>query len=388
MPRRSDNAMLWASMADDSGASLEAAIDDDPDDPAAYSVYGDWLQRRGELRGELIALSLAAEAQRAAEPRKKPPAQLALGKLLKKHAAALLGPLARLVPDPGDPSAPPFIWRHGYIGRAELVGSPERPAAPIVQELLRHPSGRFLRELIVTSDGEGPALASILEESAPRSLRELELHALVDLGDLGALWGALARLHRLSLTGRRFELGELELPELRRARLAAAELSGSCVRALARAPLPHLERLELRFGGRGDDLATFDDLRPLLRRADLPALTHLKLRRAPYAGSIVRELVDAPLAQSLVVLDLSHGSLNPADIEVLVQHKQRFAQLRELWLPLSRLREQDRRRAMEMAKNVISDARGPQDHLDDEVYEYELRTRAPGTRRALPPGRP
>jgi uncharacterized protein (TIGR02996 family) len=375
-------------MEDNSGASLESAIDDDPDDPAAYSVYGDWLQRRGDLRGELIALSLAAEAQRAADPRRKSPAQLALGKLLKKHAAALLGSLARVVPDPGDPTTPPVIWRHGFIARVDLAEAPASPATPIVRDLLQHPSGRFLRELIVKTEGEGPAILELLEASAPRSLRELELHALVDLGDLGALWEPLARLHRLGLIGRRFELGELHLPELRRARFAAAELSGSCVRAIARAPFPHLERLELRFGGRGADLATFDDLRPLLQRTDLPALTHLKLKRAPYAGSIVRALVNAPLAQNLVVLDLSHGSLNPADIEVLVQHKHRFAQLRELWLPLSRLRDQDRRRAMEMAKNVISDARGPQDHLDDEVYEYELRTRTAVTRLALPPGRP
>jgi uncharacterized protein (TIGR02996 family) len=362
-------------MADDSAAALEAAIDDDPDDPAAYSVYGDWLQRRGDVRGELIALFLAAEAQHAAAPRRKPPAQAALGKLLAKHAAALLGPLARLVPDPADPAAPPFVWRRGYIARAELSAAAGRPVAPIVRELLRHPSGRFLRELIVKADGEAPELLELLEASGPRSLRELEVHGLVDLGDLGGLWGPLERLHRLSLTGRRLELGELRLPALQRVRLAAAELSSTCVRAIVRAPFPRLERLELRFGGRGADLATFEDLQPLLHRTDLPALTHLKLKRAAYAGSIVRELVASPLARQLVVLDLSHGSLNPADIEVLVRHKDRFAQLRELWLPLARLRDQDRRRAMEMAKNVISDARGPQDDLDEEVHRYASRTR-------------
>ncbi|HWU91262.1 MAG TPA: hypothetical protein VN253_28540, partial [Kofleriaceae bacterium] len=237
------------------------------------------------------------------------------------------------------------------------------------------PSGRFLRELVVKADGEGPELLELLAAGAPGALRELELQALVDLGDLGGLWGRLARLHRLDLAAQRFELGALELPALRRARLAAAELSASCVRSIARARLPRLERLELRFGGSGADLATFEDLRPLLHRTDLPALTHLKLKRAPYAGSIVRELASAPLARQLVVLDLSHGSFNPADIEVLVQHKERFAQLRELWLPLARLRDQDRRRAMEMAKNVISDARGPQDDLDDAVREYALRRR-------------
>lgn len=368
-----------SAMADDSGASLEAAIDDDPDDTAAYSVYGDWLQRRGDPRGELIALSIAAEAQRAADPRKKqkPPAQTALGKLFAKHAAVLLGPLARYVKDPADPAALPFTWRRGFIARAELAGTDERPAAPVVRELLRHPSGRFLRELVVKTAGEGAELLALLEAGAPGSLRELELYALDDLGDLGAsgLWQRLARLVRLELTARRFELGALELPALRRVRFAGAELTGSCVRSIARAPLPRLERLELRFGGSGADLATFEDLRPLLRRTDLPALTHLKLKRAPYAGSIVRELAAAPLARQLVVLDLSHGSFNPADIEVLVQHKERFAQLRELWLPLARLREQDRRRALEMAKNVISDSRGPQDELDDAVREYTRRRR-------------
>ena len=47
---------------------------------------------------------------------------------------------------------------------------------------------------------------------------------------------------------------------------------------------------------------------------------------------------------------------------------------RELWLPLARLRDQDRKRAMAMAKNVIPDDRGPKDNLDDEVYRYATRT--------------
>jgi uncharacterized protein (TIGR02996 family) len=37
-------------------AALEARIYDDPDDVATYAVYGDLLQRRGDPRGELIAL--------------------------------------------------------------------------------------------------------------------------------------------------------------------------------------------------------------------------------------------------------------------------------------------------------------------------------------------
>ena len=187
-------------------------------------------------------------------------------------------------------------------------------------------------------------------------------------------WGPLARLHRLTVIGRRFELGPLQLPALRRARFSSTELSSACVQALAHAPWPFLERLEIRFGSRGVDLATFEDLQPLLHRTDLPALTHLRLTHAYYAGSIVRELVDAPLARQLVVLDLSDGSFTPADIDILVRYQDRFAQLRELWLPLSGLRKQDRRRALGMAKNVISDARGPQDLLEREILEFEVPT--------------
>ncbi len=125
-------ASKWPATADDSGDSLEAAIEDDPDDKVAYSVYGDWLQRQGELRGEeVIALALAAEGPARGQPEEEAPAQTALSKLLTKHAAALLGPLARLVRDPAaDSTAPPFIWRHGFIARAELTAAPERPAAP------------------------------------------------------------------------------------------------------------------------------------------------------------------------------------------------------------------------------------------------------------------
>jgi uncharacterized protein (TIGR02996 family) len=35
-------------------AAIEAAIDEDPDDPRAYAVYGDWLQEQADPRGEPI----------------------------------------------------------------------------------------------------------------------------------------------------------------------------------------------------------------------------------------------------------------------------------------------------------------------------------------------
>lgn len=364
--RRACYAARYVTIGDATGAALETAIDDDPEDAASYGVYADWLQRRGDPRGELIALALSAETQRAANPRRKPAAQTAYDKRFAQHAGALIGRLARY---DQAPAASPFQWRYGFIGRAELTPAAARGDVPaMLDELLAHPSSRFLRELTIEWDArDAGRVLAILGARAPRSLRDLELHAYGELCDLDRISPVLERLHRLSLTARRIEVAELAAPGLRRARFRAVSLPGTTVRAIAEAPWPQLERLEIRFGSRGDDLAVFDDLRPLLARTDLPTLTHLKLRRAAFAGAILRALVGSPLAAQLAVLDLSLGSSNPADIEVLVREKAQFAHLRELWLPLYGLRDRDRQAAMSVAKHVISDARAAQDRLEDEL---------------------
>lgn len=41
---------------------LEARILDDPEDRAAWAVYGDWLAASGDPRGELVAIMLAIES--------------------------------------------------------------------------------------------------------------------------------------------------------------------------------------------------------------------------------------------------------------------------------------------------------------------------------------
>lgn len=80
---------------DDRGAALEAAIASDPEDAQAFAVYGDWLQKHGDPRGELIALQNATGPKAAA----------AVGKHLAQHAPRLLGSLAQLVRDVRDPHA-------------------------------------------------------------------------------------------------------------------------------------------------------------------------------------------------------------------------------------------------------------------------------------------
>jgi hypothetical protein len=274
------------------------------------------------------------------------------------------------VADVRDPAAPPFLWRNGFIHRAELASERGRALADDLAQLLAHPSGRFLVELALRASSHDDAVDALatLERAAPPTLRELDLFARAALDDLGSLWRHLPGLRRLTVAARAFELGALELPALQRARFLAGRMRAGAVRSIAHAAWPALERLELRFCSHfGSTDADFEDLRPLLFRTDLPALTHLKLRGAPFAGAIIRALTRAPLAQQLHVLDLSAGNISPADIAILAEHAGSFPSLRELWMPYDRLTARHQASLRDVAKHVISDARAPVDTLDYEL---------------------
>ena len=349
---------------------LEAQIDAAPDDDALYAVYGDLLARRGDPRGELIALQLAAQAQTGKAADKL---RALATKYLTTHAAALLGPLA--------PHADALTWRSGFIRRIELASSPRVDVAAVVAQVLPHPSGRFVVELALKLEGadEADRVLAVLAEAAPRAVRQLEVVARVGLGlaemleprrdderalELADVLARVPLLERLVVTARGIELGEVALPHAERVQLAAATLTATCMRAVVRAAWPELERLELRFGTRGALPATFEDVRPLLARADVPALTHLRLRNAPFAGAIVRTLVGAPLFAQLQVVDLSHGSMTPADAAFVVANAAAFAHLRELWLPMRHLRPADRTALAALGKHVVGDQRAALDQTD------------------------
>lgn len=356
-----------AAAAHDAAAALEAAIIADPGDTAAFTVYADWLQQQGDPRGELITLSLAREVEVAAgNTKRRSPLPLAIARLMERHAAALLGPLATLVPDLRDPASGPFTWRAGFIHR--LTCKRAEPA-PIVDAVLAHPSGRFLRELIVETERmeDAHGVVDTLCARAPATLAELELivkDARDDQQlDVTALWAAVPGLRRLNLAAHSFDLGAVRAPAAERARFATKRLSVAAVRALGVAPWPALQRLELRFGGRYDaSSSTIEDLLPLLRREDLPALTHLKLRGCAYAGEALAQLAAGPLARQVVVVDLSHGHVEREDLRALIVHRDSFPALRELWLP-SFIMPEAQRTLAGIAKHLISDARSALDNF-------------------------
>jgi uncharacterized protein (TIGR02996 family) len=362
-------AVTGAPSTDAEAAALEASIVADPADPAAYAVYADWLQRRGDPRGELIALQLAREAELARGAPGRSKLQAAIGEHVERHAAALLGGLAALVPDLRDVAAPPFVWRSGFIHRVVLDSHGGGDLGAIARDVLGHPSGRFVRELALRCDDldEAHRVVDALGELAPPILSELDLLVRDEPLDLGALWPAVARLSRLTVVARAFDLGALCVPAVERARLVTARLSGDSARAIAAAPWPVLSRLELRFGGRREpSRAGLEDLAPLFARTDLPALTHLKLRGWEHAGEALTVLAGTALARQLVVVDLSHGHVEHGDLRTLAGDVTQFPALRELWLPSDVMPEAQRLLAG-IATHLISDARGALDTFSDDV---------------------
>lgn len=354
--------------------ALEARIAEDPDDEAGWLVLADHLQKQNDPHGELIVLQLAA----AKDPtgKTKTPAQKAFLKAFAKHAPRLLGTLVEDGADPKDPSASPFVWRSGFIRRA-VIGAPRDPSAGTLAprlaesrrlaDFLAHPASRMIGELVVRAadDEDARKILATLISRRPTQLSELELYARADLGDLSALWEALPRLRRVTVVARSFELGDLALPHARRAEFLPLALSPKSMRAIAEASWPRLERLEIRFGGR--DLpphATLADVRPFLERVDLPALTTLKLRGAPYAGAILRAIADQPIAEQLVLLDVKDGAYNPLDLEYVAHRKAAFKNLRELWVQTSQVTLRNVEQVLAgVAKHIVTR------HVTDALWE-------------------
>lgn len=346
---------------DDRGAALEAAIAANSDDAQAFAVYGDWLQKHGDPRGELIALQGATGPKAAA----------AVGKHLAQHAQRLLGPLAPLVRDVRDPNSAPLFWKHGFIRRAELATMKQRGADGMVADLFAHPSAKFLVELAVRAYERKEALAvlDLVRQHAPPTLREFDLFARANLDRVdGAILRAMPNLQRLGITARAYELTNLHVPTLVRGTFLATAIASETVSTIAAAPWPVLERLDIRFSGqRGHSEADFHDLRPLLVRSDMPALTHLKLRGCAFAGAVARTLAAAPLARQLHVLDFSAGDFSPQDFQTLAAHASNFPNLRELWLPYGYVTPQLEKLLAPVAKRVLSDAKRPIDTIDFDL---------------------
>jgi uncharacterized protein (TIGR02996 family) len=330
--------------------SLERALlgyVDDPDNPErrkTLHVYADWLQERGDPRGELMALQLGLSGN----------AELAEAglTLLERHRGHLLGELSRLADEIE------LGWRLGFIEGIRLRQLP-RSGGPmgrsmvdlvnVLRDLHALPAALLLRRIQIDR-GVDAFISALRRVGAPPALRHLVLGPFDDdedegefLGDIHPLYRAAPGLETLSIKGRWLDLSRPNLPGLRAFSCKASPTHRGLMRQIRRARWPRLQRLALWFTSRDgawdedeevEDryrAVEIDDLRPLWAgQVELPELRHLRLSSTAFTDALVRELAESRLAPRLESLDLSRGTLTDAGARVLAEHRERLPGLRQL----------------------------------------------------------
>src|SRR5262249_45444097 len=82
------------------------AIREEPDDDAVRLIFADWLEERGDPRGEFIRLQCAL-AGMAEEDERRPALNDRPGKLLRQHRPRRVGSLSSRVTD--------YVFRRGFV---------------------------------------------------------------------------------------------------------------------------------------------------------------------------------------------------------------------------------------------------------------------------------
>jgi uncharacterized protein (TIGR02996 family) len=328
-----------------SDPSMDAQLRVDPGDADVALIYADWLQQHGHPRGKLIAVQAAlrtrpSDGELVAEERA----------LLEAHADALLGPLAPLVTgEDGDDPMIELEWDLGWIRRAKIGGKSDEPA-DLAWEVLRHPSAKFLRSLIVgcvrSGDQDNSTLTATVMTAKPRPpLRELVIadfdHSEIDsidisrapIGNLVGLGKAYPELETVILKGTGdAALDGLALPRAKKFALRTSTMTKPTLATILAAPWPELEDLELWFGdierGYGAE-CTVADILPLFARP-LPALRALRIMNSSFSDEVVPAIARWPGAARLETLEFSLGTLSDEGARALAEVRTAFPALRRL----------------------------------------------------------
>jgi uncharacterized protein (TIGR02996 family) len=285
-------------------AGFVSAILESPEDDTPRLIYADWLEERGDPRGEFIRLQCA----RAALPDWDRRARLLLRQenaLLDQHGAAWWGEL---------PSLEGIIWEDFERGFVSSV------MASSFAALYRHAKKIWqaapVRHVTVTGKSE--------------RVRLDRRQALPQLRSLTVFFRALSGL----------DLGQVAdaplLSTLRTLDLGGCRLGGAGLHLLARSPhLANVTTLVLNQTGIG-----FPDLRALADSPSLKALTSLGLHggfgsQYEDAGNIgltgIRTLTHIPALSELTALDLGSNAVNKQAVRELLSSRQ-MSRLRMLVL--------------------------------------------------------
>lgn len=147
-------------------AGFVQGIQDAPDSLLAYRAYADWLHQKGDPRGELITLGLQLLTAEAS-----PEHVRAFHALLAQHPETLhVATLARSTQQ---------RWHAGFVRAGVIDVSPTTRAwssepGERLRRYLTHPSLAAVQRLTVI--GYDLSLRHVIAETAPRSIRQIELH--------------------------------------------------------------------------------------------------------------------------------------------------------------------------------------------------------------------
>ncbi|MFT3692673.1 MAG: hypothetical protein QM831_06000 [Kofleriaceae bacterium] len=321
---RANDSALMEEEARDFAWRAALARQADPQAPPledSVEVYADYLQQRGDPRGELMALQHAASTNSALQP--------TVTAFIRDHWAALLGPLAEFHPQV-------VRWKLGLLDHVTIASANAKAALGM---LLTKSIGQSVRSLCIPAD---PALVTLIREFPPHYVRELTIGpesfavprtiGTQRVGDLSRLVEALPDLRSLVVEGSQIEFARRpESDSLERLVLRTAGLPYDALGGVVAMRTPKLKELEVWFGRRLDNNPpAWNRIAALIARRDLPELRTLGLRNAEFSLAIAQTIVEAPLLRQLKVLDLSLGVLSSSDAYYLVRSRDRLRHLARL----------------------------------------------------------
>ena len=340
-------------MSDDTESeAFERAILENPDDAAGYAAYADWLQERGDPRGEFIAVQLALEDASRARVERDTLKQRE-NDLLKANEWDWLGELGAhlLRKDDNQPKIQHW-WARGFLTELRV----QYPTTSLVETLASARAARLLRKLHIETFApdlarqlrapmrpDTPSLPGTEQQEAEfTSVAEnaFENLRILQVGEEGEpssdgwtdcnvyavgleqLVARLPRVEELYLLcngyDARFLFGLPNLTRLQVLRVygfgeeGISELSNVPLQALARNPaLGALTHLSIHpHYSRDYSFLPLDEVRALVYSPHLGSLSNLQLRLSDMGDEGARAIVESGLLLRIGWLDLRNGTIS------------------------------------------------------------------------------